>query len=87
MVRVELYGAPRIRAGVARLDVEGATLCEALLALVRACPALESLVLVPEGGVHPAYRLSLNGDRFVSGPSTALSDGDSLLLLSADVGG
>ena len=37
--------------------------------------------------VHPAYRLSINGDRFVSDPVTPLVDGDALLLLAADAGG
>jgi len=33
------------------------------------------------------YReLSVNGDRFVFNPETPLKDGDTLLLLSADVG-
>ena len=40
-----------------------------------------------EGRLHPAYRVCLNGDRFVSDPETALADGDELLLLAADVGG
>ena len=31
--------------------------------------------------------LSLNGERFVSDRATPLNDGDTLLLLSADVGG
>ena len=87
MVRVELFGAPRLRAGAALVDVEGTTLGQALVALGFACPALAGAVLAPGGGVHPAYKLSLNGDRFVSDPSTPLADGDALLLLSADVGG
>ena len=50
------------------------------------CPALDGSV-VREGLVNSAYRLSLNGERFVSDPRTPLADGDVLLLLSADVGG
>ena len=37
--------------------------------------------------LHAVYKLSLNGERFVSDPETPLADGDVLLLLSADVGG
>ncbi|MFO0951032.1 MAG: hypothetical protein U0835_07755 [Isosphaeraceae bacterium] len=58
----------------------------AIAALGAACPRLAAGVL--EGDVvHPSFRLSLNGERFVSDPATPLGDGDTLLLLSADVGG
>ncbi len=86
MVTIELYGVPRLRAGLGRLDVEAATLGEALRALGRACPALEGSVIV-EGIARPAYKVSLNGDRFVSDPATPLAEGDAVLLLAADVGG
>jgi len=86
----ELYGVPRLRAGTARVEVEGNTVGEALADLLRHCPALAGSVVETEGGVgrvHPAYRLSLNGEQFVSHPSMPLTDGDTLLLISADVGG
>ena len=51
-----------------------------------ACPGLDGSVLF-DGRAHPAYKLSLNGDRFVTEPETSLVDGDVLLLLAADVGG
>lgn len=88
MIQVELYGVARLRAGTGRVAVEGRTVGEALRALGRACPALAGEVLGPGGGgVHPAFRLSLNGERFVSDPAEPLAEGDALLLLSADVGG
>ena len=88
MIHIELYGVPRLRAGTARLTVEGTSVAEALDALAHACPALADHVIRPEGGgLHAAYRLSLNGDRFISDPATPLADGDTLLLLAADVGG
>ena len=68
------------------MEVEGATLGEALLALGRACPTLEGSVLT-DGRVGPAYKVSVNGDRFVDDPRTPLAEGDALLLLAADVGG
>ena len=86
MITIELFGVPRLRAGTGRLTVDAATLADALDGLGRACPALDGAVLA-RGPVHPAYRLSLNGDRFVSDPATPLADGDVLLLLAADVGG
>jgi molybdopterin converting factor small subunit len=86
MIHIELYGVPRLRAGTARLAVEGARLGEAIDALMHNCPALGESLRV--GGVlNPAYRLSLNGERFVADDDTPLADGDVLLLLSADVGG
>jgi molybdopterin converting factor small subunit len=90
MIHIELYGVPRLRAGTARVTVEGASVGEALEAIARACPALAGHVIRSgrgRAGLHPAYRLSLNGDRFVSDPATPLADGDTLLLLAADVGG
>lgn len=86
MVTIELFGVPRLRAGMGRVDVEAGSVGEALARLAGACPALAGAVI--EGDrVHPAYRLSLNGERFVDDPSTALVEGDALLLLAADVGG
>jgi sulfur-carrier protein len=86
MVTIELYGVPRLRAGVRCFHLDAPTLGTALSGLGRLCPALDGSV-VREGLVHSAYRLSLNGERFVSDPQTPLADGDVLLLLSADVVG
>ena len=89
-IKIELYGIPRLRAGTGRLEVVGNSVGEALVALARLCPMLEGGVLTTGGGcgqVQPAYRLNLNGDRFVSDPATPLADGDTLLIISADVGG
>jgi len=85
-IAIELYGVPRLRAGTRRVTVEAATLAAALDGLGRACPGVVGAV-VSRGHVLPAYRLSLNGERFVSDPETPLVEGDVLLLLSADVGG
>jgi hypothetical protein len=86
VITIELYGVARLRAGTGRVTVAAETLAGALDGLGVACPALRGAV-VDGGRAHPAYRLSLNGDRFVSDPGTPLADGDVLLLLSADVGG
>ena len=86
MITIELFGVPRLRAGTGRVELEAVDVGSAILGLGRACPTLVGSVL--DGGtVHPAYKLSLNGDRFVDEPATALVDGDVLLLLAADVGG
>jgi len=85
-ITIELYGVPRLRAGISRLNVEAATLGDALLALGQAAPALVGTVL-DAAKLNPAYTANLNGDRFISDPATPLADGDSLLLLAVDVGG
>jgi molybdopterin-guanine dinucleotide biosynthesis protein A len=86
-VSVELFGVPRLRAGVGRLTVSAGTLGDALAALSRACPALLGSVLTGEGSLHPAYTVNLNGERFTRDPSTPLRDGDAMILLAVDVGG
>ena len=86
MITIELFGVPRLRAGTRSVKLDAATLRVALDALGHALPVLDGTVL-REGRLHPAYRVCLNGDRFVSDPETALADGDVLLLLAADVGG
>lgn len=86
MIKIELYGVPRLRAGTGLVSLEAADVGSALIALGRACPTLEGSILMA-GRVHPAYKLSLNGDRFVDEPETTLLEGDVLLLLAADVGG
>lgn len=86
-VEFELYGVPRMKAGCARVDVEAGTLSEALRGLVARCPALAGSVVLDDGSIRPAYRVSLNSERFLTDPATSLSDGDVLLLLAADVGG
>ena len=86
MITIELFGVPRLRAGTAPGPARGRRRRLGPPGLAPACPGLDGSV-VHRGRVHPAYRLSLNGERFVSDPATPLADGDVLLLLSADVGG
>ncbi len=86
MVTVGLFGVPRLRAGRSRCTFEVATVGAALAELALACPALAGTV-ISGPCLHPSYRLSLNGDRFVTDPETPLAPGDSLWLLAADVGG
>lgn len=86
MIAIEFYGVPRLRAGTGLLHLEASSVGQALRELGRVCPALEGTILRPEL-LHAVYKLSLNGERFVSDPETPLSDGDVLLFLSADVGG
>jgi molybdopterin-guanine dinucleotide biosynthesis protein A len=82
LVRVELYDVARRLAGRERVDVDAATLGEAQAAISAACPALGRAI---SDARH--WRWSLGGERFADDPATPLTDGSSLLLLSAQAGG
>jgi molybdopterin converting factor small subunit len=86
MIAVEFYGVPRHRTGTPLVRLEAATIGQALRELSSLFPALAEPSLA-QGALPTVFKLSLNGDRFVSDPATPLQDGDTLLLLSADVGG
>ncbi len=85
-VRVEFYGIPRQRAGVATATAEGTTLGEVLADLAARYPALADDCL--DGGLlRRPFTANLNGDRFVTDPATELAPTDCLLILGADAGG
>jgi molybdopterin converting factor small subunit len=85
-ITVEFFGIPRQRAGVAATTVQAAQLGEVLTRLERRFPQLAETCLT-EGRLRPGYVANLNGERFVTDPTTPLKPGDSLLILSADAGG
>lgn len=82
----ELFGTIRLRAGVGSVELHATTLGEALRRLAERYPTLEGSVILGDS-VHRAFRVSVNGERFVSDPATSLDSNDRLLLLAADVGG
>jgi molybdopterin converting factor small subunit len=82
---VEFLGVPRQRAGISELEVEAGTLGQMLDVLVTRCPGFAALVA--HDRLHPSIAANLNGDRFVSDPTTALAADDHVLILSADAGG
>jgi len=84
-MHVEFLGIPRERAGLSEVELDAATLGEVLAMLSARFPALRELI--PAGALHTSVAASLNGDLFVSDPSTTLTSGDRLILLSADAGG
>jgi len=85
-IRIEFFGIPRHRAGVAEIEVEAATLGEALCEMRRRLPQLDEVCLA-DGRLSGGYLASLNGRNFVSDAVTPLADGDCLLILSSDAGG
>lgn len=86
LIRIELYGIPRHRAGVAAVEVEAQRLGEALLQVGRQLPILNDVCLDSEH-LRSGYLANINGRAFVSAPDTRLSPGDCVLILSSDAGG
>ena len=68
------------------MEVEAATLGEALRELCRQAPQLDQASLA-DGRVGAGCLVNLNGRTFVSDPATPLADGDCLVVLSSDSGG
>jgi molybdopterin converting factor small subunit len=85
IMRVELLGIPRERAGVAELELQAHTLGQLLDALAVRFPSLGELITA--GRLPSSVVANLNGDQFVSDPGTKLRDDDCVLILSADAGG
>jgi len=86
-VRIELYGIARSRAGVASVEVEAESLADALRALAEAYPGLREEVVLASGALSRHFVASLNGERFVSDPSTPIRSSDALLVLGSQAGG
>jgi molybdopterin converting factor small subunit len=86
MIAIELFGIPRLRAGTGLIRLDASSVEQALRELGVVCPELGVWVL-QRGRLHEACKLSINGERFVSDLQTPLKEGDTLLLLSADMGG
>jgi molybdopterin converting factor small subunit len=85
-IKVEFFGLPRERAGTAAMAVEGRQLSDVLRTLEARCPAL-ALDCIESGRLRSGFAANLNGERFVTDPTTPLKSGDTLLILSADAGG
>ena len=84
-VIVELYGIPRLRARRSEMVVSASTVGEVLREIQLRCPDWSDLL--HDGKLAPHYRLSLDGETFLTDPSSRILSGARLLLLSADVGG
>ena len=84
-MRVEFFGIPRERAGVTELELQAETLGQLLSTLAVRFPSFGEIV--HSGRLNTPYLANLNGARFVSDPTTELSEADCVLILSADAGG
>ncbi|MFQ5733722.1 MAG: MoaD/ThiS family protein, partial [Planctomycetaceae bacterium] len=67
-------------------EIEAGSLREACLALERRFPELADDCL-NDGALKAGYLANVNGAEFTTDPHRTLRDGDTLLILSADVGG
>jgi molybdopterin converting factor small subunit len=84
-MHVEFLGVPRQRAGIPELEIQANTLGELLGTLAARLPSLGEVIAADR--LHPAFVANLNGDRFISDPTTPLAEHDCVLILSADAGG
>ncbi len=89
-VRLEFFGVPRQRSGIAAFDVDvdvgTPTLGEVLLAAGKQLPEFGGHCLNGDR-LQPGLIANINGRTFTTEPHTLLTDGDAVLILSADVGG
>lgn len=85
-IRVEFFGLARRNAGCAAIDVEAATLGEAIESIGGALPAVAASCFAGRT-LKSGYLANLNGKRFTRDPECPLQPGDSVLILSNDMGG
>jgi len=86
-VRVEFFGIPRSRAGRESIVVEGTNLGEVLASLRTALPEFADACLREDNTLRPEYLLNVNGTMFSKSLDRPLNQNDTLIVLSADVGG
>ena len=85
-VRVEFFGLVRKHAGVECVEIEADSLGTALMQLAADLPGLSN-ACIDGDRLRGGFIANINGNAFVTDPSTAIEPGDSLLILSADMGG
>lgn len=91
LIAVELFGAPRLLAKAAAVEVPccpPAAVREVLRGLEATCPVLRGRVLKADGAtLIEGFALNVNGSRFVRDLDETLAAGDRLLLFSSAAGG
>lgn len=85
-VTVELFGIPRVRAGVSQTVADGSTLGDVFCDLAQRFPALAE-TCISGRRLKAGFTANIRGELFVTDPNTSLREGDSILLLSMDAGG
>lgn len=84
-VTVEFFGMARRRAGRPALELRAATVADALAVTMHECPDIGPLLA--GDALAPQFLASINAGPFLNDLSASLSDGDRVLVLSADAGG
>lgn len=85
-VTLEFFGLVRHWTGRPSLAVDAQTLGAALQLVATEFPQLIP-ICVCDGRLQPGFLANVNGRRFTTDPQTPLESGDSVLILSSDVGG
>ena len=85
-VTVEFLGIVRHRTGCESAQFQAETLKQLWTVVGTQFPDLEGTCLV-EGTLQPGYLASVGGQRFTRSTQMKLTEGDHVLLLSADAGG
>ena len=85
-IRVEFFGLARTRAGVAQADLEADNLHDVAAQVQSRFPEL-SKTCFENGRLRTGWVFNINGHSFVRDLDYSLAENDSVLLMSADVGG
>ena len=89
-IRVELFGIPRVRAGVGQTSVlagrSSATIAEVLDAVAQQVPGFAGGCL-DNGMLRDGIVANIDGERFEPSPDSIITESQTLLILSADAGG
>jgi len=85
-IRIEFFGIPRQRAGVESIDVVADELGDAFEQILQQLPQLEG-ICISGRQLQAGYIANINGQSFTTNPTTPLTSGDQVLILSADAGG
>ena len=89
-IKVEFFGVPRLRAGVAEFFVDVAThqnrLGDVFMEIQRQLPGLATECFA-DGKIRKEYVVNVSGREFTRSLDRVVSPGDSLLIMSSDAGG
>ena len=85
-IRVEFFGIVRTRADTSFLEVEAASIADAIDEIANHLPDVARLCF-DDGRVRPGFLINLNGKQFTNDTARKLCHGDCLLLMSNDAGG
>lgn len=85
-MRVEFFGMARTRSGVEAVELNAARLSEVISDLQVRFPDLAGKCF-QDGQLSSGWLFNLNGQQFTRDVDTCLTEGDHLLLMSADAGG